>query len=94
MKKHGLAAFALLFAAGCVSSPVRKEDMVAEGIVFPIGMCARRGTVVTSNDDPGTKMFCEQIEPVGSHVPQCICWDEQMVAKNREEAQQAMRELE
>ena len=91
--KRRLASLALLLAASCASTEqVRKEDVVAEGIVFPITMCGRHGTVVSSNDDPGKKMYCEQVEPTGSHLPQCICWDEQQIARMREETQQAVRE--
>jgi hypothetical protein len=85
--------FALLLTA-CSGSSIRKEEIVEDGIIFPIGMCAKHGTVVTSNDAPGKRMYCEQVEPTGSHLPQCVCWDEQMMAKNREAAQQAMREYE
>jgi hypothetical protein len=83
-----------LLVAACATSSARRDDIVEDGIVFPIGMCAKHGTVVTSNDAPGKKMYCEQVEPTGSHLPQCVCWDERILARNRAAAQQALREYE
>src|SRR5215471_4227630 len=84
-----LISFALL---SCAGQKVRKEQVVSEGVVLPTSMCAKPGTVAMSNDEPGKRMVCELQEPVGSHMPKCVCWDEQQIAQNREDAQDMIRE--
>jgi hypothetical protein len=90
-----LLGFALSFAAGCASNtPVHKEKMVDRPIVVPTAMCAQHGTVAMSNDKTGDRMVCELQEPLGSHMSKCICWDEGLVAQQREETQQIHRQME
>jgi hypothetical protein len=82
-------AFALI---ACAAQQPRKEQVVSEGVVLPTAMCSKPGTVAMSNDAPGKRMVCELQEPVGSHLPKCVCWDEQQMAQNREDAQEMIRE--
>jgi hypothetical protein len=76
----------------CATPP--RERALSKAVVLPNGMCAQRGVQAASNDPKGERMFCEFEEPVGSHVPRCVCRDEQQAIADRDIAQQYIRDLE
>jgi hypothetical protein len=95
LPRHLLPFSLLLAASSCSSSSsVRKEAMVTTPVVMPNAMCAKHGTVAMSSDKPGERMLCELQEPLGSHLPKCVCWDEGLIAQQREDTQQIHRQME
>jgi hypothetical protein len=92
--RRNLLAFAVLLAAGCSSmQPVHKENMVGTYVQMPASACAEHSTIAMSKGKPGERMVCEMIEPVGSHVPKCLCRDEALIAQQREQGQDAQRRM-
>jgi len=81
-----------LVLASC--APVRKEQMASDGVVMPNSMCAKKGTAAMSKDAPGQRMVCELEDPVGSHLPKCICRDELAMDADREATQRYLQEAE
>lgn len=95
MHAIGRALFSsVLLASACETIPVHRDALVAAPVVLPNRMCAARGKVAVSNDKPGERMICEMQTPLGSHVPQCTCWDEGLLAEKRIDTQQALQTLE
>jgi hypothetical protein len=92
--RRNLLSFAVLLAAGCSSmQPVHKENMVGTYVQLPASACAEHSTLAMSKGKPGERMVCEMIEPVGSHVPKCLCRDEGLIAQQRQESQDALRAM-
>ena len=77
---------------GCAT--VEKDRVVSQGVVLPNSMCAKHGTAAMSNDAPGHRMVCEFEELVGTHLPKCICRDEQQIVADRAASQQAITDME
>jgi hypothetical protein len=80
----------LLFAC---ATPQRSRQL-AKAVVLPNNMCGQKGVAAASNDPKGDRMICEFEEPVGSHVPRCVCRDEQNIIADRENTQQYLRDME
>ena len=78
-------------AIGCSVTPIRKDRPLSKDVVVANSMCAQHGVVSASNDPVGDRMVCGWEEFVGSHVPKCVCRDEQQVAEDRESSQEWIR---
>jgi hypothetical protein len=76
----------------CATPP--RERALSRAVVLANNMCGRPGVQAASNDPKGERMLCEFETPVGSHVPQCVCRDEQQTVADRENAQQYLRDVE
>jgi hypothetical protein len=88
-------ALALVIAAGCAKViPVHKENIVGVPVVMPTNMCAARGTVAMSLGREGERMICELQTPLGSHLARCTCWDEGMIAQQRQDTQNIHEQME
>jgi hypothetical protein len=89
-----IALMVLAFAlSACAAKQFRKQQVVSEGVVLPNKMCASYGKVALSNDVEGERMICEMEEPVGSHLPKCVCRDELALADEKDKTQETMRAL-
>jgi hypothetical protein len=79
---------------GCSSTNSASANRaISQPVILPASMCAR-GFAAASNDPKGDRMICEFEEPLGSHIPKCICHDEQEIVATREETQQALHDME
>jgi hypothetical protein len=79
----------LLAASACkTATPVHKEAIVDRPVVVPRENCPMSGVVAMSTGKPGERMLCELEAPLGSHVPTCTCWDEGLIAQQRDDTQQ------
>jgi hypothetical protein len=85
---------AALGATACASSHKPKERAITGDIVVANSMCGAPGVAAATNDKPGDRMICAFEEPVGSHVPQCVCHDEKRLAEDRETGQAFLRDAE
>ena len=92
IQSFAAAVLALSFVA-CATRPQR-ERQLAKATVLPNDMCAQNRVAAASNDPKGDRMICEFEEPVGSHVPRCVCRDEQNIVADRENTQQYLRDME
>jgi hypothetical protein len=77
---------------GCATA--QNNRVVSQGVVLANSMCARHGVAAASNDPKGDRMICELEELVGSHVPRCVCRDEQQLVADRDASQEYVREIE
>jgi len=88
-------AILLISTLGCSATQVRdSNDKWADGVVVANNMCAQNRSVQHSNDRTGKRAWCQLEELVGSHLPKCVCRDEQNDDRIRNEAQQYLREAE
>lgn len=85
----GLPAIACATQQGLGST----NRAVSDGVVLPNSMCAKNG-VAHSNDPKGDRMICGFELLVGTHVPKCVCRDEQEALAAREQSQEYIRSLE
>ena len=63
---------------------------VSDGVVLPNSMCSKNG-VAASKDAKGDRMICGFEMLVGTHVPKCVCRDEQEILAAREASQAYIR---
>jgi hypothetical protein len=66
---------------------------VSDGVILPNSMCSKNG-VAASKDPKGDRMICGFETLVGTHVPKCVCRDEQEALAARESSQEYIRSLE
>jgi hypothetical protein len=85
---------AVLLASACETIPVHREALVPVPVVLPNNMCAAHGKVAYSNDKPGERMICEMQTHLGTHLQQCTCWDEGLLAEKKIDTQEAIQNLE
>lgn len=85
----------LLAGVACQSvKPVHKENIFGVPVVMPLHMCPEAGTVGMSLGAEGERMMCEIQIPLGTHLPRCTCWDEGMLAQQREDTQEIHHQME
>jgi len=75
----------------CAVTPIQRDRAVSRDVVVSNAMCGTHGTVSASNDAKGERMLCGWEEFTGSHVPKCICRDEQGIIEEREQTQDWLR---
>jgi hypothetical protein len=85
---------AVLLACACETIPVHREALVPVPYVLPSKMCAPHGKVAYSNDKPGERMICEMQPHLGTHLEQCTCWDETLLAEKKIDTDEAIHKLE
>ena len=80
-----------LSTLACSAAKVRdSNDRWSDGVVVANNLCARDQSAQQTNDRGGKR--CQMEELVGSHLPKCVCRNEQNDDRNRNEAQQRLRE--
>ena len=85
----------LLPLLACAPAKVKQSNNKWEnGLVVASNMCARDGSVQHTKDPEGQRIYCGFEELIGSHIPKCVCYDEQESAQRRAESQQYFREAE
>ncbi len=85
----------LLPLLACTKAQVKQSNSKwTDGLVVANNMCAKDGSVQHTKDPEGQRIYCGFEELVGTHIPKCICYDEQESAERRAEAQQYLREAE
>jgi hypothetical protein len=89
-----VALLAAAFGTACATNHKPKERAISGDIVVANSMCGGYAVRAATNDKPGDRMLCGWEEPVGSHVPQCVCRDEKKMDEDRSMAQQYMRDVE
>jgi hypothetical protein len=57
-------------------------------------VCAARGLIAVSLGQEGERMICELQTPLGSHLARCTCWDEGMIAQQRQDTQNIHEQME
>jgi hypothetical protein len=94
MPRIFFAASVLLLTA-CATVAERdatNKQWSAGGVVVASNMCAQDHSVQHSNDPEGQRAYCAFETPLGTHVPKCVCRDENKSMAEREAAQQFMRD--
>jgi hypothetical protein len=89
-----IALMSLLGATACATNHKPKERAITPDLIVANSMCGGYAVKAATNDPPGDRMICGWEEPIGSHVPQCICHDEKQLDENRQGGQAFMRDAE
>jgi hypothetical protein len=93
MPKALLAFVAIFLAVSCQKTSVRREMMAMGPVILPNEMCAEHGTTAMSNDKEGDRMVCQMENKIGTHIPNCVCFDEGFSERERELALVMMRNI-
>jgi hypothetical protein len=94
MSRIFVAASVLLLTA-CATVAEREatnKQWSQGGVIVATNMCAQDRSAQHSKDPEGQRAYCALETPLGTHVPKCVCRDENKSVTEREAAQQFLRD--
>ena len=90
-KPAAVGALVLALSA-CTTVTPKPHALLSDGLVVAASVCGPKNSVKATNDAPGKRAVCELETVVGTHVPKCVCRDEEQMNLDREETQQYLRD--
>ena len=82
--KTSMAILMSVALSACAS--LHEEQLAASESILPVSVCSN-GRKATIHEEAGQTLVCALEEPVGSHLPDCVCHSAEQAAVEREATQ-------